>query len=166
MSESLAYRPLENVAGVLPILNRISILGGLSEADLAVVLRRMEVATCEAGERIFQQGDAPSHIYIVRSGRVRIVVDIDATPLELVEYETGQCFGETSAIGIQPHSATAVAIERTELLALSARALHALYHEDVRLFALLILNIAREACRRLHRTDETFLHYATAKHSR
>ncbi|MCE9614399.1 MAG: cyclic nucleotide-binding domain-containing protein [Lentisphaerae bacterium] len=166
MDESHTYRPIGDFSSIVPILNKISILGGLSEADLAVLFQRMETAVYEAGERIFLQGDSPTHIYIVRSGRVRIVVDIDTTPLELVEYVTGQCFGETSAIGIQPHSATAVAIERTAILALSARALHELYHADVRVFGLLILNIAREACRRLHRADQTFLHYATAKHAR
>jgi len=78
----------------------------------------------------------------------------------LVVYGVGRCFGETSAIGILPHSASAVAVEDTELIVLSTRALHRLYLEDTKLFGMLILNIAREACRRLHRTDEILLHYA------
>ena len=59
-------------------------------------------------------------------------------------------------------SATALAVEDTELMVLSQRALHSLHKDDPDLFGLLVLNIAREACRRLHKTDQTFLHYAAA----
>jgi hypothetical protein len=46
---------------------------------------------------------------------------------------------------------------------LSSQAIHELYCEEPALFGILILNIAREACRRLHRTDELMLHYATRR---
>lgn len=155
-----------NHAAVLAILNKISLLGGLSETQLQSVLRRMEWAQYAAGERVFLQGSTPSHIYIIVSGRVKIVVDIDVNPLEMVEYGPGQCFGETSAIAIEPHTATAAVIEAAELLVLSASALHGIYKEDPPLFGLLMFNIAREACRRLHRTDQILLHYAAVHHPR
>ena len=161
MSPQKHYDPLLDVEDVLPILNKISILGGMSEAQLAKVFRVLEHVTYPAGERIFEQGENPSSIYVVLSGRVKIVADIDKNPLELVAYGEGQCFGETSAIGIEPHSATALAVEDTRLIVLPSRALHRLYKEDPELFGLLVLNIAREACRRLHRTNELLLHYAT-----
>jgi hypothetical protein len=47
----------------------------------------------------------------------------------------------------------------TELIVLSRRALLSIYQSDKKLFSLLILNIAREASRRLHRTEEIMLHY-------
>lgn len=147
---------------IRPLVNAISILGGLNDQQLRSIVARMDEASYASGTRIFEQGQSPSHIFVIRRGRVRIVANIDSEPLELVEYGQGQCFGETSAIGIEPHSATAVAVEPTDLLLLSAQALHDLYKTDPPLFGMLILNIAREACRRLHRTGETFLHYAMA----
>ncbi len=75
----------------------------------------------------------------------------------------GDCFGETAAIGIQPHSASALAVEDTELIVLSRAALLSIFDSDKELFGMLILNIAREACRRLHKSDEIFLHYVRAK---
>jgi len=155
--------PLVDIEAVLPILNKISILGGLSDAQLYKVFRAMESVAYRAGETIFEPGDVPTHIYIIRSGKVKIVANVAGTPMELMEYVTGQCFGETAAIGILPHSATALVVEDAELLALSAGAVHALHKEDPVLFGLLVLNIAREACRRLHKADEIMLHYATAK---
>ena len=47
-----------------------------------------------------------------------------------------------------------------DLVVLPASALHTLFEQDAKLFGMLILNIAREACRRLHKTDEILLHYA------
>jgi len=157
-----AGQPLD-VTAVLPVLDKISLFGGLSEDQLRTLVRHAEAVSYTAGERIFAQGDAPSHIYIILRGRVKIVVDIDETPLELVAYEEGHCFGETSAIGIQPHSATALVEKDADLIVLSAHALQALYNEEPRLYGMLILNIAREACRRLHRTDQLLFHYAAAK---
>jgi CRP-like cAMP-binding protein len=151
---------------VRPILDRIAILGGLTDAQVARVFDLFEHVAYSKGERVFEEGTSPSHIYVVLSGRVKIVADIDRNPLELVAFESGKCFGETSAIGIEPHSATAVAVEDTCLMALPGRALHALYKDDPGLFGLLLLNIAREACRRLHRTDELLLHYAMQSESR
>jgi CRP-like cAMP-binding protein len=66
-------------------------------------------------------------------------------------------------IGIQPHSASAVAVEPTELIVLPRAALFSIAESDPPLFAQLALNIAREACRRLHATDETLLHYFCRK---
>ena len=66
-------------------------------------------------------------------------------------------------IGIQPHAATAITVDDTELIVLSRNALLSLLKSDLELFSILILNIAREACRRLHKTDEILLHYVLRK---
>lgn len=164
MTQDKAGSSRVDMATILPILNRISILGGLTDAQLRVVLSRMRTVSFARGETVFRQGESPDSIYTILSGRIRIVVDLDTEPKELIEYGVGQCFGETSVIGILPHTASAVAAEDVELLVLSREALHALYHEECSLFGMLILNIAREACRRLARTDKVLLHYAAAKH--
>ncbi len=152
-----------SVAEVLPILHEISILGGITDEQLVLVIGHMRSIACRAGDCVFEQGQSPTDIYIVRTGRVRIVVDLYTRPLELVDFGVGACFGETSVIAIEPHAASAVAVEDTVLLALPRASLFAIYHEDARLFGMLVLNIAREACRRLHKTDELMLHYFMEK---
>ena len=159
MSGTIQPSPLDPEK-VLSILSEISILGGLSDEDLEVVLGLLHIELCAAGERVFEQGGTPSHIYIVRSGHIRIVANIDTEPLELVDFGVGQCFGETSVIGILPHSAAAVAIEDSELLVLPRPGLYGLHKDHPSLFGMLILNIAREACRRLYQTDQVLLQYA------
>ncbi|MHC4323943.1 MAG: cyclic nucleotide-binding domain-containing protein [Planctomycetota bacterium] len=151
--------PLLDIENVLPILNEISIFAGLSDKQLYTLFRLLEKTCYKTGEKIFEQGSRPSYIYIIQSGSVKLVINAQVNPLELIVLEQGQCFGETSVIGIQPHAATAIAVEDTELIVLSRNALLSLLKTDLDLFNMLILNIAREACRRLHKTDEILLHY-------
>ncbi|KPK45266.1 MAG: hypothetical protein AMJ65_00275 [Phycisphaerae bacterium SG8_4] len=153
------FGPLLDIEDVLPIINEISIFAGLSDKQLYALFRLLKKVSYRAGERVFEEGTQPSHIYVVQSGSVKLVVNAEQTPLELIVFEKGHCFGETSVIGIQPHAATAVCVEDTELIVLSRSALLSLYKSDLGMFSTLVLNIAREACRRLHKTDEILLHY-------
>lgn len=152
-----------DIEDILPILNKISIFAGLSDKQLYTLFRLLEKAQYKARENIFNEGEEPSHIYIIQSGRVKLVVDAKQTPLELIVFGEGQCFGETSVIGIQPHAATAISVNDTELIVLSRSVLLSLFKNDIELFTILILNIAREACRRLHKTDEILMHYVLRK---
>ncbi len=158
-NEDERFYALLDADEVLPILSEISILAGLSDAQLHKLFKLLRKTRYEAGEKVFAEGEQPGHIYIVESGSVKLVVNADDTPLELIEFRKGRCFGETSVIGIQPHAATAVCVEDTELIVLSRNCLLSLYKSDLEMFSTLILNIAREACRRLAKTDEILLHY-------
>jgi CRP-like cAMP-binding protein len=151
--------PLLDIQDVLSILNEISIFAGLSEKQLYTLFPLLEKASYKASEKVFEQGSQPSHIYIIQSGSIKLVVNEKQDPLELIVFEQGHCFGETSVIGIQPHAVTAITVEDTELIVLSRNALLSLLKSDIDLFSILILNIAREACRRLYKTDEILLHY-------
>lgn len=155
--------PLLDIEDVLSILNEISIFAGLSEKQLYTLFRFLEKTDYKKGEKVFEQGDQPSNIYIIQSGSVKLVINEKSDPLELIVFGEGQCFGETSVIGIQPHAATAISVEDTELIVLSRNTLLSLMKTDLNLFSILILNIAREACRRLHKTDEILLHYVLRK---
>jgi CRP/FNR family cyclic AMP-dependent transcriptional regulator len=144
---------------VLAMLNDISIFAGLDESQLQILFQELEEVSYGQGDVIFEQGSEPSHIYIIRTGQLKLVAGDANTSLELIEFEPGDCFGETSVIGIVPHAASSVAVGNTELLVLSRKALLNYYKTDLTLFSILILNIAREACRRLSQTDEILLHY-------
>lgn len=163
MADAKSYFPLLEIEDVLPILNKISILAGFSDKQLYSIFRLLEKVSYKAGEIIFEQGQEPSHIYIIQTGKIKLFVTKDRTPFELIEFEQGHCFGEASVIGIMPHAATAVAVEDTELIVLSRTTLLAIYKTDLEIFSILILNIAREVCRRLHASSETLLHYKIGK---
>lgn len=163
MAEGKQHTPLLDIESVLGMLNKISLLAGLSEKQLYSVLRLLEVVGYKKGEYVFEQGSDPSYIYIIRSGRVKLFINKHDTTLELIVFGEGQSLGEASVIGIRPHSASAIAIEDCELIVLSRKALMSIYESDKEIFSILILNIAREVCRRLHAASETLLYYKLEK---
>jgi len=156
--------PLLDIENIIPVLDKISIFAGLTDTQLQKVFKLLQKVSYAKGETIFERGSTPSYIYVIKKGEIKLVAEVEDTPLELMLFSSGQCFGETSVIGIQPHSASAVAVENSDLIVLSREALLSLFDSDKELFSILILNIAREACRRLNKTDEILLHYyMTAK---
>ena len=163
MADSEIRQEMLEAEDVLPILSKISILAGLSGDQLNELIDLLEKVSYSAGQKIFEQDAEPSHIYIIKSGQVKLVVSKDGTDLELVVFDEGQCLGEASIIGVQSHTATAIATEDTELIVLSRKALLNIYNTDLELFALLIMNISREVCRRLHSSNETLLQYVLKK---
>lgn len=154
MTERTPREPLLEVEKVLPILDQIVIFGGLSEFQLYEIFKRLKLVHYNSGETIFDVGDSASYIYIVQSGRVDLFYKVGGKPVLKAELLPGACFGDVSVIGIQPHTASAVAVEKSDLLVLSGEALDDLFHSDLNLFSMLVLNIAREACRRLHKTNK------------
>ena len=160
MKTNRAPLPLLNRTRVNAILEKISLLGGLNESQLDTVLTQLRTLNFHQGDIIFKQNSPPSYIYIVLSGRVKTYTDHQGTPLEMRLIESGQCFGETSLMGIQPHSVTAIAQDDCELLVISTEALQALFDLDKDIYSLLLLNIARETSRNLRDSRELFIEYA------
>ena len=154
--------PLTDFASVSPIISQLRLFGGVTDDQLTVILRRLELWTLPAGDVIFRKGDEPMHIYIVKSGKIDLKLTEHEVTLHKHELQVGECFGEASLMSMHKHTSTATAGMESELLVLSRKALIDLKHENVTLFALLMMNLARELARRLYLTDQMLLD-ATAR---
>jgi len=64
-----SFVPLKDVESVLPILSDIAILGGFSDRQLHEIFKYLEESVFKQGETVFQKGDEPTHIYIVKKER-------------------------------------------------------------------------------------------------
>ncbi|WP_372712900.1 Crp/Fnr family transcriptional regulator [Ilyobacter sp.] len=139
---------------ITEILNKISIFGGLSQEQLKRIFPLLKKKKYKQGEFIFKKGDSPENIYIIQSGKVKIVEEMKEETFQIVEFDTGDCFGETELIGIFPYIASAVVSEDAVLIILNKKNIYSLSKEDIKLFSMVILNIARESCRRLAVADK------------
>jgi CRP/FNR family cyclic AMP-dependent transcriptional regulator len=144
----------------LSILKKVTIFAGMEESGLRRLFSRCAKVRFSAQTRIIEEGADATEIFIILVGRVKIVIGSGDKALEVIELGPGSCIGEASVIGIQAHSASATAIENTEVLVLSRTVLMGIQKKNKDLFSLLILNIARELARRLHRTDHILLLYS------
>ena len=160
------YSPLSHIEEVLPLLNKISVFGGLNKNQIYEICKLLKTVKYGEGEFIYKRGDAPSHIYIIKQGEVKMMIDNEDVLLELISFKQGDCFGETSVIGIQSHSSSALAVKPTELIVLKPKILSDLFEADKELFGMLVLNIARETARRLHQSNEALVQYMLIRNKR
>lgn len=154
------YIPLTDIESVTPILSEVALWGGMSERQREEMFRRLEFGSFQKGEFIFEKGDEPSYIYIVKEGKVELFIGDRGIVLEKKTLSVGESFGVASLMSMQRHNSTAVALDDCQVMVLSRQALLELRAEDIELFALLMMNIARELARRLKLTDDIFLRYA------
>jgi len=152
------------ISQILPILKCVTVFSGFSEEQIQNICEKCKYIEAEDGDIILEEKKPATEIFIILKGKVTIILNIHENPLEIVEFGPGNCIGEASVIGIQPHSASAMAKGGATLLVLTRQILMQLYDSDKSLFSLLILNIARELARRLYRTDGILLHYGKEHH--
>lgn len=148
------FRPLHDFNSVNAILSRISFLGGLTEKQLEAIYPTLEIATFEKGEFIAQLGEDPSHIFIIQSGKVALIIYNGDRSIRKRTFLVGDCFGEAALLSLVNTSASFLAEERTELIAFSRRSLNKLHHDEPQIFCQIILNLARDLARKLQYTDE------------
>ncbi len=112
----------------LAALRGIGIFGCLNEDELLRLAERMKPESFAAGEIILRQGEPGSSAYIVRQGRVRILLMNDSGISEQVaSLEPGDFFGEMSLLTGEPRNATAVAADRVVCYRLSKPDLHSVF---------------------------------------
>ncbi|HBF35734.1 MAG TPA: hypothetical protein DDW50_00250 [Firmicutes bacterium] len=70
----------------------------------------------EAGDKIFSEAEPGHEMYIIKTGRVKVIRTQDSEEQLLSILGPGSSFGEMALIEAKPRSATVIAIEKTEVL--------------------------------------------------
>jgi CRP-like cAMP-binding protein len=135
-------------------LRNIGLFGALSDDVLGVLSGMLSVVIPEIGEVIFREGDEGNAMYVVLAGEVEVTkASRNGVDARVAMLGPGDWFGEMSIVDIQPRSATVRAIAPSRLVRISAADLDSLYRHDVRSYAIVVLNLARELSRRLRVAD-------------
>lgn len=99
------------------ILQNIPLFRDLTPKELRILERVVHIRTYEAGEPVFVETEPGAGMYVIRSGRIDIVLNYKMdNRLILSELEPGDFFGEMALLGDSSRSATALARERSELI--------------------------------------------------
>jgi CBS domain-containing protein len=121
----------------------------LSDKEMAEVAQSYDTLEQPAGVHILRQGEAPSqHLYVIRSGAVRLVRDGQIIQV----LEEGDCFGYPSMISQDAPSADVISEEATEIYRIPEKLFHRL--TDNQEFAEFFLKNLGDRLRRLTSTSK------------
>lgn len=102
------------------ILTRVDLFSTLNKKELQALTKSCYERSYTAGTTLFSQDDSGAGLYIIKSGKVKIVqaVDLDRPEVELATAGPGEVFGEMSLLDDLPRSATVIAVEDVTALLL------------------------------------------------
>ncbi|MGH7355520.1 MAG: diguanylate cyclase [Candidatus Rokuibacteriota bacterium] len=105
------------------MLTELPLFRGLSPDLIQLLVAHASERVFPAGHVIIKQGDAPENLYVMLSGRVRVVEATADGQAEMLLGEIGRAeiFGELGILRDQPRSATVVAIDRTQCVEIRQR---------------------------------------------
>ncbi|MDR2246445.1 MAG: cyclic nucleotide-binding domain-containing protein, partial [Treponema sp.] len=101
-------------------------------------------------DNIIVEGEPNDKIRFILDGRVAVMKN----NVTLIEFKTGDAFGEMEVLDVMPSAATNVALEPTRVMSISNRALRSIYKTDIKAFSLMLMNLARDLSRRLRKMND------------
>ena len=112
------------------LLSGLPILAGADETTLDTLHARLRPVEVRAGDVVIRQGDAADRLFLVHSGRLRVVVEREDGPSTVRELGAGAAIGELSLLTGSPRSATVQAVRDAVLLELDADVFDAMLERD------------------------------------
>lgn len=136
------------------VLREIGIFGGLDDAVLEGFVRRLPISSLSPGSAVFREGDQGRELFVVLGGEMEVLKKSKGErEARVAVLGPGDWFGEMSILDVMPRSATVRVLAPSRVLRLSASDLDALYRRDIKSYAIIVLNVAREMSRRLRVAD-------------
>ncbi len=103
------------------LLEKVDLFSGLKERELKSLAEFCVDRLFEKGQTLVKQGDSGLGLYVLVSGKVKIVKTTSTgEKLEIAILGPGDFFGEMTVLDSSPRSADVIAIEDTECLLLTA----------------------------------------------
>lgn len=113
-----------------PLLAGLPLLAGADPTTLDALLAHLRPVEVRAGDVVIRQGEAAASLFLVRSGRLRVLVEQEDGPKAVRELGPGAAIGELALLTGSPRSATVEAVRDGELLELDADVFHDLLGRD------------------------------------
>lgn len=149
---------LNNVAAesgkilMIELLKNVPLFSALSQEEFGKLQTICRQKHLKAGDVLFKEGDASDFIAVIQSGLVRITKGPDEAEIVILHPTEG--LGELSFLDGLARSATATAVEDTEVLKIPSEKLRRLLESEASFSARFYKAAARYVTRRLRNTTE------------
>jgi CRP/FNR family cyclic AMP-dependent transcriptional regulator len=150
---SLALNGELNYGGpMIERLRTVSLFNNLSHDHMQSISELCKIKTYKAGTILFREHEMGMIFYIVITGSVKIYTSNRNGDEEKIfaVFTSGDAFGELSLLDGKPRSATAQALEDTQVLSLAAQEFTNLLKDNFDI----TLTIMKELCGRLRETNQ------------
>jgi len=131
----------EKITNILP---KISLLGGLPEKDIEIIIDIFSEKSFKKGDILIREDTPPDYCYLLLEGEIEI--SLDNKKLHIIDNE-GAIFGMAGPIGIQDDLFTVTALTELETVRISTSELCKLAQSAPEVFGMLMFNIARDLAR-------------------
>jgi CRP/FNR family cyclic AMP-dependent transcriptional regulator len=132
----------------IEMLKRIPIFHELTRKEILEVDEHLHDRTYEKDEVVFEENDPGHGIFIVLSGKLRVLPTHDSLKSVVLEIGPGDLVGELALFDEAPRTATVVAVERTVTVALFQAELTALLTKNKSIGVKVLVELARILSRR------------------
>ncbi len=135
-------------------LREVGLFGALPDSVLEGLTHTLATERVPPGAVFFREGDSAHCLYVLIDGEVEVLKKSHGGREHRVAVlGPTDCFGEMSLIDVQPRSATVRAVAPARVLRMTSEDFDHLYRQDLKSYALVVLNIARDLSRRLRVAD-------------
>jgi CRP/FNR family transcriptional regulator, cyclic AMP receptor protein len=129
-------------------LKGLTLFKGLTTRELRELDELLHERSYHKDEVIFDEGDAGLGLFIVVSGRVKILSSHAGLKHLSPEFGRGDFFGELALFDEAPRTARAAAIEPTSVVALFRTEFFSLLERDRGIASKILYELSRTVCRR------------------
>ena len=111
------FRSRRREESLADILHHIPLFGELTAKELRILEQVVHIRNYQADEPVFVGTESGAGMYVIRSGRVNIVLNHKSdNPILLSELQAGDFFGEMALLGDSARTATAIAQDTSVLI--------------------------------------------------
>lgn len=149
------------------LLQNVYLFKGLNQQQLEDINKIAELCTYTPGEDIFAQDDVAKALYIIKYGSVRIHQKTKSGDnVEVAMLATGSHFGEIAFLDGEKRSATATAVEKSDIVVLDYEKLGVILKGNAPMAVHFYRELAHFLCGRLRITtnDLSFAREKNVRH--
>jgi len=133
------------------MLRKLDVFSDLTFRETLEVDELLHERVYEKGEIIFQEGDIGHGIFVVVSGKVRVDPTHESLKVADLEFGPGEVLGELTLFEEAPRFVTAVAMERTVMVALFRAEFSSLLTRNTKIGVKVLVRLSTTLCRRVRR---------------